>query len=241
LLPSGKAYASKCIKFDDFSDNDFDDKWTVENEGDCYDYSVQDGKLEVIGRKINETCGENNRIFFIPKTSKQVKSIRVEVTQNDGYLCHRARVIADPVIMRKGIGFEQLAIMEPNWGPRPDTMRFHCPDPGMSRYMLSDGSSSLYDGFFKGDLFSAGWPTIGGKTYILYLSVRKNEITSRISDKSTRRDLGTIIFAPPGRLKNKGHILGLSCFGPQDKTDENSSKWEVSSGTVLYDNVYLCF
>jgi len=244
LLPSEKAYAW-CIKFDSFSSPVLDSsKWDVENDGGCYDYSITpEGKLKVTGRNNVPTCDSNGRIFFVPKTSKQVKSIRVEVTQNGGDLCHRARVIADPVMMRNGVGFEQLGIIEPRWDPRTNTMRFHCPDPGLSRYMLSDSSGSVYDGLFKGNLFSGDpsvWPTIDGKTYILYLSVRGNKITTRIREKAGR-NLGTIVFAPPGGLKCNGHILGLSCFGPQDKTDSNSVNWEVSSGTVFYDNVYLCF
>ena len=233
LLPSGKAYAW-CIKFDDFSFPALDSsKWDVKNDGNCYTYSITpDGKLEVVSQRDVATCTENDRIFFIPKTSRQVRSIRAEVTQSGGDRCHRARVIADPVALCSGEpGFIQLAIMQPRWDPRTSTLRFHCDDPGLARYMPSDGSGSVYDGLFKRNLFPGD---TNDKTYILYLRVGVDGITSRIKDEETGKSLGTIVFRPPEGVKNRGHVLGLSCFGP-------SLDSEVSSGTVYYDNVYLCF
>ena len=52
------------------------------------DYEIENGKL-----KVTSTGGPcANRIFFIPNTSKQVKSISAEVTVIEATECHRARL-----------------------------------------------------------------------------------------------------------------------------------------------------
>ena len=160
LLPSGKAYAFGCNNFDKFDDFDLDlDRWTVQNNGSCYEYEIENRKL-----KVTSTGGPcANRIFFMPNTSKQVKSISAEVTVLEATECHRARLLADPVMMRNNeSGFHQLALMEPIWDPC--NYRRHCPHPGLARFIMNpypDGPS-LFDGIFHREAFfgpeSDPWP-----------------------------------------------------------------------------------
>ena len=152
LVPSGKAYAFGCINYDDFSSPALDlAKWTVENFGECYDFEITaGGKLRVT--KVKSPCDGDDRIYFIPNTSRQVRSISAEVTVLAGPDCHRARVLADPVLTRDGgVDFHQLALIEPLWDPC--NYRFHCPDPGLSRYITSDPSLGLFDGIFRRGAF----------------------------------------------------------------------------------------
>ena len=139
---------------------------------------------------------------------------------------------------RKKPGHFQLVVREQRWNPCDP--RFHCPDPGLIRYIVFDPDPTLtvglFDGLFRRDVFFGPtfgpWPPeqIIGRPYILYLGIYNNQISSWIRDKATRRNLRTIRYTPPGGLKRYGHVLGLSCFGTY-----------ATEAVVLHDNVYLCF
>ena len=231
LLPAGKAYAW-CVKWDDFSSPVLDlSKWDVENNNDCYSYEIVGEKLKVT--KVKSPCVDNNDRFNItPKVSRQVKSMTAEVTVLKGTECHRARIIVDPVMTCKEPGHFQLVLREPIWDPC--NYWRHCPDPGLTRYIVFDADVSPFDGLFRREAFFGPeigpWPPeqIIGKPYILSLRVANNQIIARIRDKW--RSLGTIRYTPPGGIKRDGHVLGLGCFGP-----------EAPQAEVLFDNVYLCF